>query len=283
MIYISTSCIKERRISDSIETLAQNGFNNIELSGGTDFYDAIYDDILELKIKYQLNYLLHNYFPPPKEHFVLNLASTENNIRQKSIENFSKAIEFAQLSNIKRLGVHAGFYINPNFKQLGGSFSPTILMNKDESMKLFCESFNLLKAKAKNIELYIENNVISLSNLEVYGENPLMLTCFNEYLELRKQIDFKLILDVSHLKVSCETLNLDFENEFNLLIKESDYIHISDNDGKEDQNHPLKKDSEILRLLTKQDLKGKIFTLEVYDNIEEIANTAKLIQNIIDR
>jgi hypothetical protein len=35
MIYISSSCVKHNKISDSIEELVRNGFHNIELSGGT--------------------------------------------------------------------------------------------------------------------------------------------------------------------------------------------------------------------------------------------------------
>ena len=76
MIYISTSCIKNnKKIKTSVEELAINGFSNIELSGGTEPYDQMEYDLLELKDKYNLNYRCHNYFPPPIEPFVLNLAS----------------------------------------------------------------------------------------------------------------------------------------------------------------------------------------------------------------
>ena len=77
MIYISTACVRHKKISDSVKELAENGFLNIELSGGTDYYEGYIDDLLELQKKYKLNYICHNYFPPPKEHFVLakNIAS----------------------------------------------------------------------------------------------------------------------------------------------------------------------------------------------------------------
>ena len=51
-----------------------------------------------------------------------------------------------------------------------------------------------------------------------------MLTSFSEYMKLKKQLDFFLILDVAHLKVSCNTLGLDFRNELVLLLKETDFI-----------------------------------------------------------
>ena len=83
MIYISSSCVKNTKIKDSVEELATNGFKNIELSGGTEYYDNFENDLLELKDKYNLNYRCHNYFPPPKKHFVLNLASPNNETFQE--------------------------------------------------------------------------------------------------------------------------------------------------------------------------------------------------------
>ena len=87
MIFISTSCIKNNKIRDSVQELAENGFQNIELSGGTKFYENFENDLLELKDRYKLNYRCHNYFPPPKKPFVLNLASL-NNETFKLYENF---------------------------------------------------------------------------------------------------------------------------------------------------------------------------------------------------
>ncbi len=66
MIYVSSSCIRHKKIKDSVKELAENGFQNIELSGGTQYYNNIESDLLKLKEKYNLNYRCHNYFPPPK-------------------------------------------------------------------------------------------------------------------------------------------------------------------------------------------------------------------------
>ena len=75
MIFISSSSIKKQKIADAVTTLIENDFRNIELSGGTKYYDGWLDELMELKHKYQLNFLIHNYFPPPKIPFVFNLSS----------------------------------------------------------------------------------------------------------------------------------------------------------------------------------------------------------------
>ena len=71
MIFVSSACLRNKKIKDSVKELADNGFTNIELSGGTEYYDNFEVDLLNLKKDYNLNYQCHNYFPPPKNHFVL--------------------------------------------------------------------------------------------------------------------------------------------------------------------------------------------------------------------
>ena len=44
MIYISSSCIKAKTIKESVTILAEVGFNNIELSGGTQYYSSFETD-----------------------------------------------------------------------------------------------------------------------------------------------------------------------------------------------------------------------------------------------
>ena len=55
MIYVSSTCIKNKLIKESVEVLANAGFRNIELSGGTKFYTDYEKDLLFLQDKYSLN------------------------------------------------------------------------------------------------------------------------------------------------------------------------------------------------------------------------------------
>jgi hypothetical protein len=65
------------------------------------------------------------------------------------------------------------------------------------------------------------------------------------------------------------------------MISQTDYIHISDNDGLHDLNHKLTRNSDLLKLLGKQDLSNKTFTLEIYDDIEKIKESYQLLQEVI--
>ncbi len=281
MIYVSSSCVKFNKISESVAFLADNGFKNIELSGGTNYYPEFEDDLLELKEKYNLSYLVHNYFPPPKTHFVLNLASLNDQIFNDSIEHYLRAINLAKKIGANKYGLHAGYFVDPSVKELGKKFKNSPIVNKDKAIERFCEGFEILKKEADQIKLYIENNVISASNYETYGENILMLTNCDEYTQLKKRLNFDLLLDLAHLKVSSRTLGLDFEKEINTLWAATDYIHLSDNDGFHDSNQSFTIKSETYSFLKNNNLAGKTFSLEIYSGMKDLKDAYQLLNELL--
>ena len=111
MIYVSSSCVKKHNIAGVIQHLAESVIRNIELSGGTDYYDSIEHDLTVLKQKYHLQYACHAYFPPPKIPFVVNLASCNDWIYQQSINHYIHCIEMLKRIDCKILSIHAGFLI----------------------------------------------------------------------------------------------------------------------------------------------------------------------------
>lgn len=282
MIYISSSCVKHKKIKDSVQDLVDNGFKNIELSGGTEYYDGFEDDLLELKEKYNFNYVCHNYFPPPKEHFVLNLASLNDEIYKKSFNHLVQAIKLSNKLGAKKFGFHAGFFIDIKVSEIGKKISKDNLFDNEKAIQRFSNGFKELQTLAGDVKLYVENNVFSSTNYDTYdGDNIFMLTSSNEYAELKNKIDFNQLLDVAHLKVSSKTLGLNFKDELKKMITVSDYIHISDNDALHDLNHKLQKDSSLVSLMKQQDLKNKDFTLEIYDDMNAIKDTYSILQEVI--
>jgi sugar phosphate isomerase/epimerase len=285
MIYISSSSVKANKISSAVEVLADNGFKNIELSGGTLYYSGYKDELLELKEKYKLNYLCHNYFPPPQKDFVLNLASLNNKIYEKTIRHIIKAIDVSAELNASQYGFHAGYFMDIAPVEIGKKLSLKNLFNKEEAIQKFIDGYKVIRkhAETKNVKIYIENNVLSLNNYEVFNNiNPLMLVNYNDYLFLKDKIPFNLLLDIAHLKVTARTLSLDFSKEFSKLIKTTDYIHISDNNGMADTNKGIDKSSDISKILSRYKLKDKTITLEIYEDIATIEQSYSTIDSIIN-
>ena len=283
MIYVSSSCIKHDRINQILEEYVRKGITNIELSGGTQYYPEIEEDLLSYKQKYNINYVCHAYFPPPREDFVVNLASCNDEIYNKSIEHYMNCIEMLKRIDCHVLSIHAGFYIEILPNQIGKELTNSIVYDKEESLNRFCEAYeNIVKnAKKYGITMYLENNVLSQANYERFHKNNyLMMTDFDGFNELKKRLDFNLLLDLAHLHVSSKTLNKDFSEQCKLFGEFVKWLHISDNNGITDQHLPLKRESIIASVLSQVYKTDMNITLETIGNINEIMDTMLFIEGI---
>ena len=280
MIYVSSSCLKNNTIKQSVQELANEGYQNIELSGGTNLYEGYVDDLLELKEKYDLRYLLHNYFPPPKKPFMLNIASLNNELFEKSIEHCLNAINLCKILGSKKYGVHAGFLIDFTPDEAGKKILLRKVNDRAVAIDRLGQAWEKITKEAGNeVDLYIENNVYSKTNNDTYkGNNPFLLTDYNSYLELLEKVNFKVLLDLAHLKVSCHTLDLDFFVQSNQLIQNTDYLHISGNDGLSDQNYGIKDDVNIIKFFSNKNLFNKTLTLEVYSGLDDIRSSYEMLK-----
>lgn len=282
MIYVSSTCSKEKKIGPALHELITYGFKNIELSGGTEYYQGCIDDILEIKEKYDLNLLAHNYFPPPIEPFVLNLASLNDEIYEKSIAQIIDGIKFVEMIGGNKFGFHAGFYVDIMPDELGNRISGRPNNHKQKAFKRFCAGYNIIKNEAGTIDLYLENNAYSKSNYETFGNNiPFMLISAYDYKILHEHLQFKILLDIAHLHVSNKTLCLNFENELEKMITKTDYLHISDNDGFHDLNLEIGPNSQIMKSIKKEHLKGKTITLEINTGLQKVMESYEFLKTFI--
>lgn len=269
-IYISTLAVKNNSITNIIEILALNGVKNIELTGGTKHSNFDLHKILELKSKHNLNFICHNYFPPPKEDFIINLGSLNNEIFDKSIKHIENSILLSVKLESNKFACHSGFYIDFSVSEIGNEISSQKISNKKESIRIFKEAQLYLNsfAKEKGIKLYFENNVISYFNHSNFNKvNPFMFTDNSNVDDVILKSS-NILLDIAHLKVSCNTLNLDFPRDLTALANRTDYWHISDNDGYSDSNELLKIDSDLMNQIKHFDKSNKTITIEVKGGVE---------------
>ena len=108
-IYISTTFLPDQeKLKSAIDILNKNDLYNIEI-GSNHQYEENYNYVLKKKC----NYLIHNYFPVPKKSFVINIASLDNKIRSRSINQIKKSILFCKKSKAKLYTFHPGFLSDP--------------------------------------------------------------------------------------------------------------------------------------------------------------------------
>jgi sugar phosphate isomerase/epimerase len=222
----------------------------IEFSSGMPYRTDMEQFFNEAK----LNKILHNYFPAPKEPFVLNLASANEEIRQKSINHCLNGINLSAINDCPFFAAHAGFCIDPSPNDLGNQLKFKNEFDLDNHWKLFFSSLDVLisHANSKKVQFLIENNVLATFNYRD-SINPLLCCESRDIMKVFAQYDrddyFGLLLDTAHLKVSCQTLNLNLVEELEKVSKYIRAIHHSDNNGVIDNNLPISNDYWQLQLL----------------------------------
>lgn len=282
MIYVSSSCIKAKKISKVLEIYGNAGIKNIEFSGGTDFYPGIKEDLIELKEKFGFNYVCHAYFPPEKEDIVINLASCNDEVYEKSINHYENCIRLLSELKIGVLSVHAGMFIEPDPRQLGKELTAEIVYDKEISTIRFCEAYrNINKLCRENgISLYLENHCLNRDNYKRFGKRKLlMLTDFTDYQDLGEKLEFNLLLDLAHLAVSCNTLGLDFMSECAKYVPYTKWLHLSHNDGIFDEHKPLTESGIVYSAYNKyfKNLECPM-TLETHGSVEGVLESIKLLE-----
>jgi sugar phosphate isomerase/epimerase len=263
-VFLSSMGFNKFSLEQMIDCCKENGWG-LEFSSGLSYIEQAEKIFLKSKI----NKLAHNYFPAPKTPFVLNLASSNINIRKKSIDHCKKGLQLAYKSKGPFFSAHAGFCIDPNPQMLGKKFElDDLLFDKKTNRELFLESLHELNAYAKSLGLLflIENNVIIPSNI-INGNNPLFCCQSHEIIQILDEFkgqNIGLLLDTGHLKVSAKTLKLDLIDEFKKLRKFITAFHHSDNDASKDTNNQLDEEYWFFDFLN--DHKKNIHVIETRCN-----------------
>ena len=278
-LYVSTSGHKGDAISQAIR-LSQWGFKSLELSGGT-YCPNLKGDLEDLK-KITKDLLLHNYFPPPEQPFVMNLASNKHRISEQSLDLAKSAIDISGKIGASYYAVHAGFLFDPEIEDLGKRISRKVIMEREVGLEKFATNIESLAvfAQKRNVKLLVENNVLSKSNLESFGVNPFLLVEPEEisYFFERANSNVGLLMDLGHLNVSASSLSLD---KIEFLEEISKYVcgyHFSDNDGTADQHSELSPTSWFLPHINQN---ANFGTLEIHSQDPvQIENSLAILEGI---
>ncbi len=244
MTYVSTGGFHDRA-GDAVSTeLLSAGMPFIELSGGA-YSETLLRDLQALTPA--AHFQIHNYFPPPPDPFVFNLASLDTVIGERSISHVEQALRWCVALGADRYSFHAGFLLDPKLAELGNRIPNRSLFDRDRCIEVFVSRVCRLNETAESlgITLMIENNVLSARNALEFPDNPLLmcdpLEC-QQILGLLPQRVGQLI-DVAHLKVSANSLHFDPVGMFDECHERITGYHLSDNDGREDSNQPFDEDA----------------------------------------
>jgi sugar phosphate isomerase/epimerase len=270
-LFVSTSCIAAPQLLEGrVAEFLDNGLKYIELGAG-----VILDKNSLSWIKAQkCQFLIHNYFPPPSESFVLNLASSNADIRSQSINFVCATLQLCAQMSIPFYSVHAGFITDP----VGFGETGFILPYPDspdaprQAMARFIDSLAICATEAKRLGLrvLVENNVCPQ---DLVGK--LLLQRAEEFEELFRMLPARLplgiLLDTGHLNVSARTFGFDVMDFVHTLAPYVMAFHVHENDGVSDTHQPVQEGSWIVELLNRKQFERLPVVLEArFDNVSAI-------------
>ena len=280
MIFASTGGFSQVSASRTAQSFLENDITNIELSGGT----FCPNQISELKKLTTLaSFQPHNYFPPPRHPFVLNLASLDEHIYDASLKHIVNSIRICSELGAKYYSFHAGFLLDPKPSELGKKIQKRPLQDRHHSLSIFLDRLHDLSkiAALYGVHLLLENNVLSPGVFSEFSCNPLLMVEEKETLYIANTIpsNISLLIDVAHLKVSASTLQFDRVHFLQSVSPFTISYHFSDNDGLCDSNSPFTGDSWFWPFI-KKDL--DYYSVEVYtENLNILLSQVLLASHFI--
>jgi sugar phosphate isomerase/epimerase len=240
--FISTcnfSTDARKKITDTVYDMVDEGVKHIEISSLHPFEDHIEDKLVAVAKEYNAQILLHNFAPPAKEGFLLNLCDHEPIFRKRAREFIKERIVLTKKLGMDYYSFHAGFRVN--YKQ--GIHEYDARMSSKEAMDIFISELRELMrfAEEQKVHIGIENHVTISENI-----HNLILYEKKDFHRLFDEIPSKFLhlhLDLGHLKISAAENNFD-RNEFLRLFGDKVMgMHVHDNTGiKVDCHAPFNPD-----------------------------------------
>jgi len=281
-IFVSTSCLSSiYSYPEILDIYHHLCLDSVELGILSDPHI----DIKKLIKKYNFNYTVHHYFPPPRKPFIINLASQDKNILKKSVRQILSSIDFCSKFDIDLFSFHSGFRVDPDMYL---RFSQKNIPPYEISFNTFKDSLVTIVdyAEEKNVKIAIENNVLSEYNL-IKGQNKFLLMCeVSEFERLFKEIlshKLGVLLDLGHLKVTSNSLGFDKDTFIKKLQSNIYAVHVHENHGRVDEHNCPNKDSWSIEILVKYFNKKKLpIILECKCNkINNLETSLAILGNII--
>lgn len=278
MIYVSTNCLLHpKNVEKVLKEYQKGGVENVELGSVHTHFD------IKILKKFDFNYIIHNYFPPPKIPFNFNLSSERKGIRDNSVKLAKKAIDLCCEIESPLYTFHAGFTVDP--PKLGKPLPKINISERENAIKMYVEEVIKIVdyADGLGIKVAMEPNVVQKFNL-IDNKNELCL--FAEYNEIEelfkilKNTSLGLLVDLGHTSVTSHWLKFNRDEFVKKCSKQTYAIHISNNNGLQDQHKSLTKNCWQLSKLKK--FKKIPIILETMNlSVEKIKQNIKLVQNII--
>lgn len=290
MVFLSISCLGRRPLLDGLRELAALGVDHVELTGGCRFDPRAPGALEALKTTVSglgMTCLLHNYFPPQPEPFVVNLATRDGLDLARLRVLLDQSVALSRWFGQSFLGVHGPFG-----RELSPETGPDTYFLQRDGDALHWEDFegNLAWMSAmlpSGFRLAVENAFPSRQ----HPDYSLLATPDDifRFAGLAARLgNVGLLLDIGHLAVAGRHLGFALEPFLDALVAKHPglilELHLSHNDACTDEHLECLPGSFALDFVAanRQAFAHTPMTLEWRElPLERAAHGFKLIRKLI--
>ena len=280
MFFVSTTFEKDNLpIKSAIDKLYQNSIFNIEL-GSNHSYEKSYSYLR----KYKVNFCVHNYFPIPKKNIVLNIASQNKQIRNRSVKHIKKAIKFSKTIEARLYTFHPGFLTDPDGSNISNKNYDFLWNKKKLISSNYAKSWKLMVKSIKEIIKYSKREKVKIaieSEGSVNSKNHLLMQRpieYKKFFRIFDKRDIGINLNIGHLNLASIAFKFDKIKFINNISKNIVAMELSHNNGKNDDHLPIRNNTWYWKLINDKKFKNIPKILEFRNiNINKVKKTFLLV------
>lgn len=258
-VFVSTASARNPRdLPEVLDRFLRAGISAIELSAPHPYLPrAEIESLLKASQDRGAKFILHNYFPAPKEPIVLNLAAVRDDAHEATLSLVRQALALAEETKSALYTCHAGYRAHATCPPTGQFKFKLLnvdskLQANDRQRQSLAAILEIPAIRSGAVRFGIEN----LFPCESGGENvsycctpPEIL----EILDLFADQHLGLLLDLGHLSITATLLDCDPDQLLDELVELCGdrilEVHLSGNDGMRDLHHPLEPQAWQLQVL----------------------------------
>ena len=285
LVFVSTTFMPDDTpIGEAIAACVSNGLRSLELGSN----HAHESDPVSVVSRHDLRCLVHNYFPAPAQSFVVNLASPDEDIRQRSREHVARSLEYCRRIGALLYTVHPGFLADPSGPSRGTGNYDFIFEGASGGYEMaygyMLESLTWAAdlAARLGVRLAIETEGSRAQSHRLLLQRP---EEFERFFERFTPDAIGINLNIGHLRLASEAFHFP---PTALVDTVADYVvamELSHNDGVSDDHRPLQAGAWYWDVIADPRFAGAYRILE-FRNVpvsDVVANAALLTEQLAVR
>ncbi len=250
-IYVSTTYLGDgSQVQDALRDLEKLKIKNVELGSNHTFVKKN-----KLDLKTNTKYIVHNYFPPEEKDFILNIASSRPQVRNRSIAFIKSSIIWCQKNDIRFYTIHPGFFAEAISSMGHGEQKRNFDLNFDKKSIEFKNRKRTLEETTRIIKhLYDFANSRTQLLIENQGSitshNFTLFDSYDELKKLKENVGEKLKFNFNLAHACLSGIDVTDKKIFLEFYKNSPFFEVSEINGIYDSHLTLEQgNGRVLKLL----------------------------------